>query len=211
VCSGSGPIAWTWNRELCPCFDTGWYQHCFVAWQHRLAESDVAAGFVGTPNVSSAIHTVWFIWERFMNVAIVVAKKPAIHRHRVSVRSSLRIPLRHHLARRASVGTIMSGLTALIRTHGPSTVLVVGSDCDQSRIVWKLTLSASLLDICCPELHDRIGLCYRRVQPLAVVVPVLERLMMRVAMLCKCRSNPECERRAGYAECRALHWKVLIC
>ncbi len=210
MCSGSGPIAWTWNRELCPCFDTCWYQHCFVAWQYRLAESDVAASFVGTPNVCSTVHTVWFIWKRLMNVAIVVAKEPAVHRRRISVCGSLRIPLRHHLARRASVRTIMSGLTALIRTHGPSTVLVIWSDYDQSRIGWKLTLSTSLFNICCPDLHDRIGLCYRRAEPLAAVVPVLERVVVRVAMLCGCRSNSDCERRADCAECRVLHWKVLI-
>lgn len=67
------------------------------------------------------------------------------HRHGVAVRGSLGIPLHGDLTGRAGIGTVVAGLAGLVRAHGPTRVLLIGGDSNQTSIARELALAALLL------------------------------------------------------------------
>lgn len=69
------------------------------------------------------------------------------HRKRIGVGSGFRVPLHGDLSRRASVWAIVAWLTGLVGAHGPTCVLLVGSDSDQASISWELALSTALFHL----------------------------------------------------------------
>lgn len=66
------------------------------------------------------------------------------HGHRVLVISGLGVPLHRDLAGGASVGTVVAGLARLVGAHGPTGVLLVGSNSDKTSLAWELALAALL-------------------------------------------------------------------
>jgi hypothetical protein len=49
------------------------------------------------------------------------------------------------LTRRAGIGTVVARLAGLVRAHGPTRVLLIGSDSNQTSIARELALAALLL------------------------------------------------------------------
>lgn len=99
----------------------------------------------------------------------------------------------------------MARFAALIWTHGPTAILVIGSDRDQSSVGWELTFSTSFHDSWLPGFQRCPSLCYRTTQLSAVMMPALKRIEMRIAMLGVNGRELKNESRADCAEYRILH------
>lgn len=60
----------------------------------------------------------------------------------------MRIPLHRHLALRTGIRAVIARFARLIWTHGPTSILGIRSDGDQTCIGGELTLSSALLYCC---------------------------------------------------------------
>lgn len=68
------------------------------------------------------------------------------HGHGVGVRSGLGVPLHGNLTSRAGVWAVVARLARLVRAHGPTGILLVGSNGDEAGVGWELALAATLLN-----------------------------------------------------------------
>lgn len=68
------------------------------------------------------------------------------HGHGVRVGSGLGIPLHRDLTSRAGVRAVVARLARLVRAHGPTGVLLIGGDGDETGVGWELALSTTLLN-----------------------------------------------------------------
>jgi hypothetical protein len=68
------------------------------------------------------------------------------HGHGVRIGSGLGIPLHRDLTSRAGVRAVVAGLARLVRAHGPTGVLLIGSDRDETGVGWELALTTTLLN-----------------------------------------------------------------
>lgn len=93
-----------------------------------------------------------------------LAREGTYHGKRVGVGGGLRVPLHHDLSGGTGVGTVIAGQAGLIRAHGPTRVLSIGSDGNQANISRELTLSTFLLQ------SDILGANFVVVMVVAVAV-----------------------------------------
>lgn len=72
--------------------------------------------------------------------------KDTYHGDGVGVGGGQRVPLHRDLTGRTGIGAVVAGLAGLIGAHGPTGILLIGGDGDQTSISRELALSALLLE-----------------------------------------------------------------
>ena len=121
------------------------------------------------------------------------------HGLRIRVRGRIRIPLRHHLAGRACIWAISTGFAALIRTHRPSSILILGRHSNQACVGRKLTFTRPRLQRDYTPVEQRSFLDLGCMCIPVMLVSMFERVEVRVAMLCACKRQMERKHRAHRA------------
>jgi hypothetical protein len=90
--------------------------------------------------------TVVTVGERLLNVSTFVTVETTVHGHGVRVGCRLGVPLHGNLTRRASIRAVVTRLAGLVRAHGPTGVLLIGSDGNQASVGRELALATFLLE-----------------------------------------------------------------
>lgn len=121
-------------------------KHSLITRQDSLAERNGLSSLVFSLDGTGTILAVRLVRERLLDLAVLVTVQTAIHGHGVTVGSGLGIPLHGDLTSRASIWAVVARLARLVGAHGPSGVLFIGGDRDETSISWELALTTTLLN-----------------------------------------------------------------
>lgn len=114
-----------------------------------MAPRQVTLALVDGLDGTSSFNTVGLVGKRLLDIAAFVAIQSTVHRGRIRIRR-IRIPLGHDHTRLASNGAVVAWLALLVRTHSPSSILLIRSDSNQVGIVRGESAGSSL--------HNGVGL-----------------------------------------------------